>query len=215
MTGLMMPLILPTTTSGLSACADAVATTRAATTFRRISTGIPARSVGGKTPDRPTNLLLRETQNMRLLDGRQLAGDALDVCAQAFERRFVRRILGNRAGDFGHAAHMTFGCTPRGDGRRAEADPAGDRRLARLAGYRGHAGDDPCAFQRPRERLPRIRAIEQLHHQQVVVGTPRDALHAASQQALRERPRIADHLFLVLAELWLHSLAEADRLGRD
>src|ERR687885_1832628 len=104
-TGLMMPSILPTTTSGLSLWAAATPTASASAT-------------------RLTANSARAARRMRL-HRRQLAGDRLDLGPQALERRFVRRPLGDGADDLGHTLHVDLGGAAGGHRRRAEADAAG------------------------------------------------------------------------------------------
>src|SRR5919199_5035761 len=149
MTGLMMPSILPTTTSGLSLWAAATPTASASATTWKASGARTARM---------------------LLHRRQLAGDRLDLGPQALEGGFIGRLLGDRADDLSHALHVGLRGAAGRHRRRPEANAAGHSRPARLARHRRHAGDDAGALQRPREGLARVLPIEQLDHQQVVVG---------------------------------------------
>src|SRR5438132_1616700 len=132
----MMPLILPTTTSGRSLWAAAVLTA---------NTSAPARLTSSSASTARITLLRRHR--------RQLASDGLDLGPQPRNRGLVRRTLSDRADDLRDALHVCFGGAARRHRRRAEADATGDCRPARLAGHGGHAGDDAGAFQRLRQRL--------------------------------------------------------------
>src|SRR5919204_896251 len=141
MTGLMMPSILPTTTSGLSPWAAAAPTASAsATTFNASS----ARSARIRS------------------DRGQLAGDRLDLRPQPFEGFLVGWPFGDRTDDLRHTLHVAFRGAAGGHGRCAEPNAARDGRPARLARHRRHAGDDAGGLQCPREGLARVLAIEQL-----------------------------------------------------
>src|SRR5438132_7835172 len=135
MTGLMMPLISPTTTSERSACAAAVPNTKAAATvFKSSSASTPRID----------------------LDGCELARDGLDVGSQAQASRVVGRVFGDRANDLGDPLHVALGRPACGDRRCPEADATGHRWAARFARHGRHAGDDAGALERARQDLARI-----------------------------------------------------------
>src|SRR5438067_1155180 len=180
MTGLMMPSILPTTTSGLSLWAAAPLTASASAITLNPSSARSARMA---------------------LDGRQLAGDRLDLRPQALEGRLVRRLFGDRADNLRDALHVDFGHAAGGYGRRSKPNAAGYRRAARLARHGRHAGDDAGGFQRACQDFARVLAVEQLDDQQMVISAPGDHFQPASNQAVGEGASVVDHLLLVAAEV--------------
>src|ERR671933_374204 len=112
MTGLMMPSILPTTTSGLSLWAAATPTTSASATTCNANSARTARMP---------------------LHRRQLAGDRLDLGPQALEGGFIGGLLGDRADDLSHALHVGLRGAAGRHRRRPEAHAAGHGRPAGLA----------------------------------------------------------------------------------
>src|SRR2546428_14118630 len=112
----MMPLILPTTTSGRSLWAAAVLTA---------NTSAPARLTSSSARTARINPLRRRHR-------RQLASDGLDLGPQPRNGCLVGRTLSDRADDLRDALHLGLRSAARRHRRRAEPDAAGDGRPARL-----------------------------------------------------------------------------------
>src|SRR5438132_5004573 len=132
MTGLMMPLILPTTTSGVSAFAAAAPVASASATTMFVSSNA----------SRP---------RMEPLDRLELASDRLDVIPQPRNRGFVSRIFGDGADDLRNPLHVVFVRAASRHGWRAESNTTRHRGLAGFARHRRHARDDACTLERARQ----------------------------------------------------------------